>query len=405
MDAPLHKTALAGVRVVDFSWAASGPLCTLYLALLGAEVIKIESSRSLDIARRGYYTLVQDIDASPNFNDMNLSKLDVRVDLATPQGQELVRGLVAVSDVAVQNFRPGVIERWGLNYEELRKVRPDIVMLSSSTSGQTGPEREMPGYATTFGALGGLGSITGHEGGPPTEIWDSVDMRLGTSIALAVLIALYHRRKTGQGQHIDVSSREVISSNIGDVFLEYFMTGRIPGPQGNRDEIMAPHNCYPCRGDDRWISIAVATDEEWRALCRVARRPEWAKDPRFTDRYGRWQRQDELDALLARWTRRQTAESLAARLQRAGVAAMPSMDVSAIYHDAHSKAREVFLDVPHPKLGLTHPVRPPWLLSETPPRAQRYGPMFGQDQEAVFGDLLGLSRHAVDALAADGVLD
>ncbi|MCH8284389.1 MAG: CoA transferase [Chloroflexi bacterium] len=403
MDGTPIKAALAGVRVVDFTWAASGPLCTLYLALLGAEVIKIESRRSLDLARRGYYTLVDDIDASPNFNDMNLNKLTVPLDMGTDKGRELARGLVAISDVAIQNFRPGVIDRWGLGYEELRKIRPDIVMLSSSTSGQTGPERDLPGYATTFGAYGGLGYVTGHEGGPATEIWDSVDMRLGTSIALAVLMALYHRRKTGQGQHIDLSSREVISSNIGDVFLEYFMTGRVSGPQGNRDEIMAPHNCYPCRGDDRWISIAVATDDEWRALCRVARRPEWAEDPRFADQYTRWRHQDELDELLARWTRRHTAEALTRRLQRAGVAAMPSMDARDVYDDAHSKSRGIFWDVPHPKLGMTHPVRPPWLLSETPARPVRYGPMFGQDLEPVVSDLLGISQRDREAMAADGV--
>ncbi len=411
MASPIGKDALAGVRVLDLSWAAAGPLCTLYLALLGAEVIKVESAKSLDIARRGYYTPVEDINASPNFNDMNLNKLDVRVNLGHQRGRELVRRLAEVSDVLINNFRPGVMERWGLGYEDARALRPDILMLSSSTAGQKGPERELAGYATTFGAFGGLGHITGHEGGPATEIWDSVDMRLGTSITLAVLIGLYHRRRTGEGQHIDLSSREVISSNIGDIFLDYFMNGRVAGPQGNRDEIMAPHNCYPCRGypsaegSDRWISIAVATDEEWQALCRVARRPEWAADPRFADRYGRWRHQDELDALVARWTRRHDARALTERLQRAGVAAMPSMSVAEIIEDPHAKARRIFMDVRHPKLGMTHPVRPPWVLSETPARARRFGPMFGEHAAMVFGEVLGIPRRELDALAADGVFE
>ena len=254
------KQALAGVRVLDFSWAASGPLSTLYLSLLGAEVIKVESARSLDIARRGYYTVVDDINASPNFNDMHMGKLSIRLDLRHPKAKELVLRLVALCDAAVENFRPGTLDKFGLGYEALRQARPDLIMVSSSTAGQTGPERAMPGYATTFGALGGLGGVTGYRGGPATELWDSIDMRLGTSITLAALIGLYDRRRTGRGQYVDFSSREVISATIGDSLLGYFMTGDVPGPKGNEDEVMAPHDCYPCLGDDRWVSIAVSTE-------------------------------------------------------------------------------------------------------------------------------------------------
>ena len=196
-NAKAPKQALAGVRVLDFSWAASGPLSTLYLSLLGAEVIKVESARSLDIARRGYYTVVDDINASPNFNDMHMGKLSIRLDLRHPKAKELVLRLVALCDAAVENFRPGTLDKFGLGYEALRQARPDLIMVSSSTAGQTGPERAMPGYATTFGALGGLGGVTGYRGGPATELWDSIDMRLGTSITLAALIGLYDRRRTG----------------------------------------------------------------------------------------------------------------------------------------------------------------------------------------------------------------
>ena len=281
-NAKAPKQALAGVRVLDFSWAASGPLSTLYLSLLGAEVIKVESARSLDIARRGYYTVVDDINASPNFNDMHMGKLSIRLDLRHPKAKELVLRLVALCDAAVENFRPGTLDKFGLGYEALRQARPDLIMVSSSTAGQTGPERAMPGYATTFGALGGLGGVTGYRGGPATELWDSIDMRLGTSITLAALIGLYDRRRTGRGQYVDFSSREVISATIGDSLLGYFMTGEVPGPKGNEDEVMAPHDCYPCRGDDRWVSIAVSTEDEWRALCAVSGEG-WEADPRFTD--------------------------------------------------------------------------------------------------------------------------
>ena len=404
-ESGIQRDALAGIRIADFTWAASGPLATMYLALLGAEVIKIESAKSLDIARRGYYKLVEDVDASPNFNDMMLNKLSLRLNLAHPKAQALARRLVQQSDATVENFRPGIMAKFGLSYEDLRPLRPDIVMLSSSTAGQVGPERDLVGYATTFGAMGGLGHGTGYEDGPATEVWDSVDMRLGTSIALALLMALYHRRRTGQGQHIDFSSREVISANLGDVFMDYFMNGRVQGRQGNRDEIMAPHNCYPCLGDDQWISIAVANDDEWGALCRVAGHPEWTVDPRFLDRYARWQNQEALDGLLAEWTRGHAAEALTTQLQAAGIAAMPSMDVVQSRNDPHLQARGLFFEVEHPKLGLTHPLRPPWVLSETPARATRYGPHFGQHEEYVLGDILGVTRRELDELRADGALE
>jgi benzylsuccinate CoA-transferase BbsF subunit len=392
------KQALAGIRIVDLSWAAAGPLCTMYLASLGAEVVKIETGRSMDLSRRGYYTPVPDPDASPNFNDMNHGKLSFRVDLSTREGQALAGQLIAVSDVLIQNFRVGVIGRLGLGYEAVRRLRPDIVMLSSSSGGQSGPEKDLGGYATNFGAHGGLGYITGHEGGPGTEVWDSVDMRLGTSITLAVLMALYHRRRTGRGQHIDLSSREVVSSNIGDVFLDYFMNGRSPVPRGNQDDIMAPHNCYPCRGDDRWISIAVATDEEWQALCQAAGHPDWAEDGRFIDRYSRWRNQDVLDPLIAEWTRRQKAPQLTTLLQDAGVAATLSMSVADLWDDPHVEHRGLFWQIEHPKLGTTKPMRPPWILSETPARPSRRGPDFGEHTEWLVTELLGLPQDELSTL-------
>ncbi len=400
-----QKKPFEGIRVLDFSWAAAGPLCTLYLAVLGAEVIKVESSRSPDIARRGYYTPVSDINASPNFNDMSINKRDIRLNIAHPKGRELALKLASQSDAVLENYRPGVMERNGLGYESLRKVRPDIVMVSASTSGAKGPENHLGGYATTFGALGGMAHITGHLGGPDTEIWDSSDMRLGTGITFAMMVALYHRRKTGRGQHVDIASREIISSNVGDIFIDYFMNQRIAGSQGNRDEIMAPHNCYPCKGDDRWISIAVETDKEWQALCAVAKRPDWAKDERFADPYVRWVNQEALDALLAQWTTDLDTWELTKELQKAGVPAMPSLGAGEIFHDPHSKARGIFWDVQHPKLGATHPVRPPWILSETPARPERYGPMFGQDRDATFGEVLGLTAKEVEALQTEGVFE
>lgn len=404
MGSTQRKQALEGIRVLDLSWAASGPLSTLYLSLLGAEVIKIESARSLDIARRGYYTLVDDVDASPNFNDMHLGKLGTRVDLRHPEAKALVLRLASVCDAVVENFRPGTLDKFGLGYDAFREVRPDVLMVSSSTSGQRGPERSMPGYATTFGALGGLGAITGYEGGPATEIWDSVDMRLGTSIALTTLIGLYDRRRNGESQYVDFSSREVISATIGDTLMSFFMNGDVVQPKGNHDEVMAPHNCYPCAGEDQWVSIVVSTDDEWHALCGVAE-SRWYLDPRFTDMSKRRSNLAALDTLIAAWTRGQDATLLAERLQQAGVPTAQSLDAPGLFADRHLAARGAFLEVEHPKLGMTHPVRPPFVFSETPVGATRYGPMFGEHVEYVFGELVGLSPREIEFLRRDGLFN
>lgn len=401
----MKQQPLAGLRVVDFTWAAAGPMATLYLALHGAEVIKIESTHSIDMARRGYYTPVADIDGSPNFHDVNLGKLSVRLNLKQPKARDLAKAIVAMSDVVVENFRPGVMERNGLDYESLKLVKPDIIMLSSSTGGQTGPDKDLPGYATTFAALGGLSYVTGHGGGPPAEIWESVDIRLGTASALAVSMALYRQRRTGEGQFIDLSSQEQVSTMIGHSFIGFQMNGRLTERRGNRDDIMAPHGCYPCLGDGRWISIAVATDEEWQALCRVANKPDWGSDERFADTYGRFLHQEEIELLIGPWTAKQLAWDLAHRLQEAGVAAVPSLDTEELVNDPHLKARGFFLDVVHPKLGMTHPVRPPWKLSDMTPVDPRPGPMIGGDAEHVFRDLLGLGSEQMNNLQSDGVFE
>ncbi len=405
MDALNQRESLTGVRILDFSWAAAGPLTTLYAAWLGADIIKVESTHGLDLARRGYYTTVDDLDASPNFHDMNSAKMSIRLNLAHPDGARIARQLASMSDAMVQNFRPGIIEKFGLDYAALSKVKPDIVLLSISTTGQHGPEKDMGGYATTFGALGGLCHITGYQDGPPTEVWDSLDMRLGTTCTFALLTALYHQRKTGEGQHIDLSCREVISTLIGDIFLEYQMTGRVPTRKGNLDEAMAPHNCYPCKGDDKWISIAVATDPEFQALCDVAGHPGWSKDPRFADQHSRWQHQAELDALIGSWTKGHTHYDVMEKLQRVGVAAVPSFNVEELANDPHVQSRGVLRDLPHPVVGEQPVVGPPWKLSETPARIRRHAPLFGEHVDHVFGDLLGLPSREMKRLQADGAFE
>lgn len=403
----MERNLLHGIRVADFTWAWAGPYGTMLLALMGAEVIKIESSSRLD------HTRVRSLAAGPGFggpdhawifNELNLNKLSITLDLGQPKAVELAKKLVKVCDVAVQNFRAGVMDRLGLGYSSLKEVKPDIIMLSSSAVGGTGPERQYVGFAPTFSALGGLAHLTGFPDGPPIPVMGSTDLRSATTAAFAILAAIYHRAVTGEGQHIDMSSRETITALIGESILEYAMNQRVPSRQGNRDEAMAPHNCYPCRGENKWVSIAVGTEEEWQALCQVMGNPRWAEEERFSDAYARWHNQEELDRLIAEWTTNYTHYEVMAKLQKVNVAAVPSFRGDELFNDPHLKERGFSEVVEHPLMGRRTVIGPPWKLPSTPARVSRHGPLLGEHNHYVFSELLGLCEEEVERLVAEKVI-
>jgi benzylsuccinate CoA-transferase BbsF subunit len=303
----------------------------------------------------------------------------------------------------MENMRPGVMERLGMGYEALRQAKPDVIMLSSSAVGNTGPERSYVGYAPTFAALSGLTHITGHPDGPPMPLSGAVDLRVGTTSAFAILAALYYRQRTGKGQYIDLSSTEAVSALIGETFLEYSITGRPPTREGNRDAIMAPHNCYLCQGEKQWVSIAVTNDKEWRALCDVLD-DERLTDERFGDAYGRWRNQEEIDAIISEWTQERSREEAAEALQKAGIAAMPILDGRALAQDAHVKARGLLQRVTHPLIGERLEVGPPWKFSRTPAGIRHAAPLIGEHNQYVLGELAGMSQEEIDRLTEEGVL-
>ncbi|OGA52975.1 MAG: hypothetical protein A3G24_24020, partial [Betaproteobacteria bacterium RIFCSPLOWO2_12_FULL_62_13] len=263
----LHNTPtqpLHGVRVADFTLHAAGPFCAHVLSLLGAECIKIETAERPDIFRKPHpvYGRME----SATFDQVASNKLSIRLNLKQPRGVDLAKRLVAVCDIVAESFRPGVMDRLGLSYEALKAVKPDIVMVSVSASGQTGPERGYAGYAPLFGAAGGLGTLTGYEDGPPTEIRHVMDHSSGLTAAMATLAAYLLKKRTGAGQHVDVAAREVACGFIGDALLQFAATGVAPRRTGNDAPQIAPHNVYPCAGEDRWVSIVVSTEGEWRAF-------------------------------------------------------------------------------------------------------------------------------------------
>ncbi len=393
--------------MVDFAWAWAGSQATSILALLGAEVIKIESRKRIDHSRVFSLTTGQwfdEPDHSTIFNDMNLGKLSANIDLSHPEGVEMVKRLVKISDVVAQNMRPGKIDALGLGYEVLREVNPDIIMLSSSARGNTGPEREYIGYAPLFSAISGFAYISGYEDEDPVRLSGEIDLLSATSSAFAVLAALIHRQSTGEGQFIDLSSTEATSVFMGEVFMDYCMNGRNQTRRGNKDLFMAPHNVYRCQGEDKWISIAVATDEEFRALCEVAGHPEWTHDERFADSFTRWHNQTELDKLIESWTINFAHTDVMKMLQAEGVAAAPSCNSEDLWNDPHLQARGFWAEVDHAVLGKKKVIAPVWKFSETPLEVKRPAPLFGEHNGYVFGELLGLENIEIERLVNEKVI-
>jgi Predicted acyl-CoA transferases/carnitine dehydratase len=406
-DYKMNKEALQGIRVVEFGGFWVGPYTAELLAFLGAEVIKIESLKRLDFSREISLTTGQfftGVNQSTVFSDLNLNKLDVSLDLKQPKAVELAKRIVKISDVLVQNNRPEVMDRLGLGYDSIRRIKPDLIYLSSSARGSDGPEQHYGGFAPSFSCLSGLAEITGYADGPPVAEAGRIDLISGSTNAFAIIAALIYRERTGRGQHIDISSSETISALIGDVFMDYAMNGRAQTRHGNEDATFAPHNCYCCKGDDKWVSIVITNDEEWKAFCDAAGNPQWAENERFCDAYSRKQNEKELDNLISEWTSKHTHYEVMHILQEAGVAAVPSLSNVELFSDPHFKERGLSTEMVHPVIGKTTALTPPWKMSATPPRIHRHSPLFAEHNDYVFGELLGMSSEEIQKLKEEQVI-
>ncbi|MEM2983389.1 MAG: CoA transferase [Candidatus Bathyarchaeia archaeon] len=389
---------LGGIRVLDFTWAWAGPHGTYLLATLGAEVIKIESrsrpdhSRMRSLAAGPSY---RGIDEAPWFNDMNPNKMSLTLNLKKKEAIDVIKGLAMHCDVVTENFRPGVLKRLGLDYDSLSKIKPDIIMVSSSLNGSEGPERSAIGYAPNFSALGGISSLTGRPGEPPSAIGGRSDLLSGVYLALAVISALCYRQRT----------KKAIACSAAEAFMEYQVKGCIPGPEGNADDEMAPHNLYPCKGKDQWISIVVGTDEEWKALCKCMGEPEWAGDRRFQSQEGRIHHREEIDARIGEWTSQFWRDELVLLLQEAGVAAFGSMSNKDLWEDPHVRMRGMWVRVKPPKMKERIMLAPPFHFSRSPARIERPAPLIGEHTEYILKDIMGLSREEIEELESKGVLE
>jgi crotonobetainyl-CoA:carnitine CoA-transferase CaiB-like acyl-CoA transferase len=402
MPVPDRGGPLAGVRVLEITKVWAGPYTGKILAHLGAEVIKVESTTNID-EMRAYGGV--DINAAPYFLSINQEVLSVQVNMKTEEGLDLVKQLVAKSDIVIDNIRPGAMERSTLGYEDLKKIRPDIIQVSIKMWGNEGPLGYQTGYAPCFASLSGLTALVGHEGETPKGMNIRYgDSTAGAAAALAALAALHHREQTGEGQFVDLSAVETMTSLVGDSLFAYSVTGEVPQSDGNYHPDMAPHGAYPCAGTD-WISIAVADNDEWQALCGVIAADGMAVSPDFATPGLRVASRIALDAQLAEITRNHDATELAHRLRKAGVPAFKSMSSIDLCSNEYLWGRQGFRMVDHPHNGPRPIIGPSWRMSPDMAAVERGAPVLGEHNDYVYREILGLPQERLDDLIARKVVD
>ncbi len=405
----MAKRPLEGIRVLEHGEALAGPFASAMLSDGGAQCIKVESIQR----PRGP---VNPIPGSPGYangavgprpwemngsgNHVNRGKLGITIDLSRSKGVALYKRLVAVTDVVLENFSAGTMERLGLAYEELIKIKPDLIMISMSGFGAAGPYRGYASYGFTVDGMSGQTALRGYAEEDPSQAGPSVqaDTVNASNAIFAVMAALIHRRRTGRGQHIDLSQAEGFIPHLAGSFMDYSMNKRNAVRLGNRHQSAAPHGAYRCRGEDSWVAIAVTCDEEWHGFCRAIGDQEWRLDPRFADGLGRLQHQDELDTLISEWTSKRDHYEVMHILQKEGVPAVPFLKEGEAYSDPHLEARGFFEEHTHPQAGTHRYPGPIWKFSKTPITIQRVAPGLGEHNEYVFGEIVGISKEEMTEL-------
>jgi crotonobetainyl-CoA:carnitine CoA-transferase CaiB-like acyl-CoA transferase len=391
----------SGIRIVSFPTGIVGPALGGLLAEQGAEVISIEPGHTMRSPQRGQrFQIASDLESHRN-------QKRLAINMKHPEGVALAKRLIAISDVVAENFSARVMASWGLDYPRMKEVREDIIMASLQAFGQTGPRRDFVSFGPILMAFSGM-----------TYLWRDPDIeRPGAACqtafpdyiapsfgALAILAALHYRARTGKGQYIDISQAETAASLLAPAFLEWLINGREPEPQGNFSPSAAPHGCYRCKGDDRWCVISVETQQEWERFCKVIGHSEWATDPRFVDLSARVSHGRDLHALVESWTTEHTPHQVMLILQRERIAAGIVQTAEDLYRDPHLRERGCARDIYYPEVGRLTRVGPSVRLKETHvPRAETVH-QAGEDNEAVLGELLGLSTVQIKDLTEREVL-
>ena len=399
----------SGIRIASFCWAVVGPLTMKYFADYGATVIRVETSRRPCTMRISapYKDDKPGLDRSGYFNHFSANIFSLALNMEHPQALEVAKRLVAEADIVMENFTPGVMERWGLGYGELKKVKPDIIMLRQSGFGSWGPYAQQPAFGMILAAMAGLPNFIGWPDRWPLPVGvsayaDCISPRFASA---ALIAALDYRNKTGKGQLLDLSQFETALYFIMPALLEYAVNGREPQRIGNSCPYAVPHGVYPCKGDDRWCTIAVFSDEQWANLCKVMGKTEYIDDPRFSTLLNRKKDEDEINRLISEWTINLTPEEVMAQLQSAGVAASVVKNAADIYDDPQLRQRNLFWPLNHPDMGLFTHLGQDFELSKTPAQANMPSPRLGEHTEYVCTKILGMTDKEFVELVGAGVFE
>jgi len=398
---------LEGLKVLDLAWVVAGPLIGRSLADYGATVIRIDSAKRVETARMmgpfpgGHF----DVQQSTLYENCNAGKLGLSLDLRVEAARDVVRDLAAWADVAIESFTPGQMAKWGLGYEVLTARNPGLIMVSTALMGQSGPYTRFSGYGNHGAAIAGFQNIVGPEGGPPVGPFgpytDFIAPRFGL---MALLAALDHRRRTGQGCWLDVSQSEAGMQFLGPQIADYSVTGRIQGCDGNRDPAMAPHGVYQAAEWDTWVAIAARDDTDWAALAKLIGGQAVAGDARFASLAARKANEDALDAIVAAWVAERSAPEVEAALQAIGTPAHVAATSEDFMDDPQLNARGHFVRLPHPLMGEAVIEASRYRMSETPAQYPRAAPVYGRDNDHVLAEILGYDAGRIAALTEAGAI-
>lgn len=400
--------ALSGIKIANFTHAIAGALAASMLASYGATSIKIESRNHLDWMRQTspFIDNIQTPDRSISYMAVNSGgQYGITLNFRHKYGQEIAKKIIKWADVVIENFAGGVMTKAGLGYEEIKKIKPDIIMLSGSIYGQTGPFANQPGFGTTLTALSGIAHLTGFPDEPPQlpslGFTDFISPRI---MVLAIVSALSYRQITGKGQFIDAAQIEAVIPFLTQTFLDLQVNGREANRDGNRSPYLAPHGVYPCKGEDRWCTISVSNDMEWERFSNAIGNPDWCQSPKFQGILGRINNRDELDKLVGEWTLRHTPEEVLNIMQQAGVASGVVHFGKDLADDPHLNMSNFYWDTEFPGVGKYSYTGMPVRLSKTPYKIER-APLLGEHNEFVYTKLLGLSDEEFVNLMQEGVFD
>ncbi|HYA36426.1 MAG TPA: CoA transferase [Candidatus Binataceae bacterium] len=394
-----------GIRIADFGWIFAIPHATSWLGSLGADVIRVESTTSPDLVRflSGTDGAVG-INRSGMYNSINSCKRSLALNLSHARGREIALKLVSISDIATENFTVGNMAKFGLTYEDLRRVKPDIIMMSGTPLGQTGPYAKTVGFGPTTQAFAGMCHLTGYPGGFPCGIGGTwPDFAVGVTMVFFLLAALHHRDRTCEGQYLDLSMAETVTSMLPEGMMEYFLNWTDARPIGNRDESMAPHGVFPVKGDDRWVAIAVTGDAEFEALCDALGLAGMARDPRFATLASRLHNVDALEAEIAARTREFEREELVQKLRERGVAAGPVYSPPDVMQDEAFQNSGMLVELEHGESGKR--VVPGIPVGFSAMKSEYYGaPMIGQHTDEVLSEVLGYHRSQIEEFRLAGAI-